>query len=83
MGQEIKLTLGIICGLILFIKIKLHQYVDRKNNYMKKSSTAYRVNPVLLLPYLNNVSLETKKYKVICNTLWTVFIFLILLLIFC
>lgn len=82
MGENTKFIIGIICAFILFTKIQLHKYVDKRNNYYEKSTTGFRFNFILMLPYYKSVNFETKKIKILCNFFWCLFVIFFLILIF-
>lgn len=73
MKEDLKLIIGIICLILLFIKIQIHNYLDIKNEYAPKSSSGFRFNFIFLLPYFQEVNNDTKKTKTICNIIWLVF----------
>lgn len=74
MNEQIKIFFGMTSAIILILKFLLHQYIDKKNGYEHKSSTAQRINPLLLLPYFQKVNINTNKLKILCNILWCIFI---------
>lgn len=82
MSTELRIMLIVVCTISFLIKIRLHKYLDRKNNYMDKSSIPMRFNPVFALPYISKVSVETNRTKILCNVLWVIFLvcFIILIL---
>ncbi len=79
MQENTRLVFGIICALVIYVKIQIHNYLDKKNGYYAKSSSGLRFNFIFLLPYFQEVSDETKHRKTICNIIWVVFLVLLLI----
>lgn len=82
MDKSLTLFIGLFAGVLFFIKVQVHIFLDKKNGYAKKTSTAYRINPVLLLFYFQKTTEETKRLKLICNLLWGVSLILLLVITF-
>lgn len=74
MYDNTKIFFGVASTIILIFKFIIHQYIDKKNGYQHKSSTANRINPLLLLPYYQEVNSTTNKLKQLCNILWSLFV---------
>ena len=74
MINELRIILTVVCLASILSKIHIHKYLDKKNNYLEKSSFPMRVNPIFIFPYFNEVSKETEKAKLLCNILWVVFL---------
>ncbi len=79
--KDLKIILGILCTAIIIIKILIHRYLDKKNNYAEKSFVTYRINFLFLLPYYNVVSDSHRRIKLLCNMLWIFFLCLMILLV--
>lgn len=71
-----KLIIGLFCVIIFIIKMQIHRYLDKKNNYTEKFFFVNGVNPIFLLPYYNPVNNTYKKTKTMCNITWILFIIL-------
>ena len=74
MEDNARLIVGIVCGILLLIKIQLHNLIDKKNSYYNKSSSGFRFNFIFLLPYYQETNTSTIKTKRLCNIFWTAFI---------
>lgn len=64
-----------------YIKIYLHQRLDMLNGYVKKSASGFGFNPILLLPYFNEIKQEDKSLLKKCNIFWAMSLIALLVLI--
>jgi hypothetical protein len=64
------LFVGIFALLLMLIKVEIHKRIDKLNKRPEKSLVVYRINPLLILPYLDTVNTESLKLKKVCNLLW-------------
>ena len=55
MDENSRLILGLICAIIFIIKMLLHRYLDKKNNYLDKYFLGIG-NLLFAFPYYNQVS---------------------------
>ncbi len=65
----------------LYIKIFLHQRLDRLNGYVKKSVGGFGFNPILLLPYFNDIKQEDEPLKKKCNIFWALAVIALIVLV--
>ena len=81
MIENMKLILGIICGILYYAKMMLHVYIDKENGYPKKSIAGHCTNPLLYLPYYDKVTESTKGLKIYCNIIFGICMSLIIIIV--
>lgn len=74
MESNARFIIGLICGILLLIKVQIHNYIDKENGYNSKSSSGFRFNFIFVLPYFQSVNASTQKAKRICNIIWGAFV---------